>query len=70
MLDASSFEVVEVADIVSFMKEKQLYPDKTRIDRLFNKALGRWRIMPEGEEKERFNLVCLDLKDMRWFFTH
>lgn len=71
MLDASSFEVVESADIVTFMKERQLYPDKTRIERLFNKALGRWRIMPEGEEKQRFNTVCLDLKDiLKCVFTH
>lgn len=70
LLDASSFDVVEVADIVAFMKEKQLYPDKTRIDRVFSKALGRLKIMPEGEEKQRFNVVCMDLKDMlRWIFT-
>ena len=62
LLDASSLEVVEIADIVTFMKERKLYPDKTRIERLFNKALGRWRIMPEGEEKQRFNAVCEDLK--------
>lgn len=71
LLDSSCIEVVEVADIVAFMKGKQLYPDKTRIERLFNKALGRWRIMPEGEEKQRLNMVCVDLKDMlRWVFTH
>lgn len=71
LLDASSLEVVEVADIVTFMKEKKLYPDKERIERLLTKASDRWRIMPEGEEKQRFNLVCLDLKDiLRWVFTH
>lgn len=71
VLDASSFEVVEVADIVTFMKDRQLYPDKTRIERLFNKALDRWRIMPEGEEKQRVNTVCEDLKKMlKWGYTH
>ena len=64
LLDSSSLEVVEVADIVSFMKEKQLYPEKSRINRIFTKALGRWRIMPEGEEKQRFNQVCWVLKDI------
>jgi hypothetical protein len=71
MLDAGHLDVLDMADIVAFMKGKQLYPDKTRIERLFNKALGRWRIMPEGEEKQRFNMVCVDLKDMlRWVFTN
>ena len=68
MLDASP---LEVADIVAFMKEKQLYPDKARIDRVFKKALGRWKAMPEGEEKQRFNKVCAELKDiLKWVFTH
>ena len=71
LLEAKSVDVVEVSDIVSFMKEKQLYPDKVRIDQLFAKALGRLKIMPEGEEKQRFNEVCLDLKDiLRFVFTH
>ena len=71
LLDATSVNVTEVADIVSFMKEKQLYPDKASIDHLFAKALGRLKIMPEGEEKQRFNEVCLDLKDiLRFVFTH
>lgn len=64
LLDASSLEVAEVADIVTFMKEKKLYPEKTRINRIFTKALDRWRIMSEGEVKQRFNQVCWDLKDI------
>lgn len=71
LLEAKSVDVVEVADIVAFMKEKQLYPDKTRIDQLFNKALCRLKFMPEGEEKQRFNQTCWDLKDiLRFVFTH
>ena len=71
LLEAKSINVVEVADIVAFMKEKQLYPDKTRIDQLFTKALSRLKIMPEGGEKQRFNQVCWDLKDiLRFVFTH
>ncbi len=71
LLYASRLEVVEVADIVAFMKEKQLYPDKTRIERIFNKAVGRYNILQEGEEKQRFNAACMDLKDLlKWVFTH
>lgn len=64
MLDSKRFEVAEMADIVTFMKEKQLYPDKTRIDQIFTKAVNRLKIMPEGEEKQRLNKVCMDLKAM------
>lgn len=71
MLDASHLDVFDMADIVAFMKEKRLYPDKTRIERIFNKAVSRCKIMPEGEEKQRFNMVCVDLHDiLRWVFTH
>jgi len=71
MLDAGHLDVLDVADIVAFMKEKQLYPDKTGIERIYNKAVGRYKIMPEGEEKQRFNMVCVDLKGMlKWVFTH
>jgi serine/threonine protein phosphatase PrpC len=71
MLDASHLDVFDMADIVAFMKEKQLYPDKTRIERVFNKAMGRYNILPEGEEKQRFNMVCVDLHDiLKWVFTH
>lgn len=71
MLDAGHLDELEVADIVAFMKEKQLYTDKTRIERIFNKAVSRCKIMPEGEEKQRFNAACMDLKDLlKWVFTH
>lgn len=71
MLDARHLDVLDVADIVAFMKEKQLHPDKTRIERIFNKALSRCKITPEGEEKQRLNMVCEDLHDiLRWVFTH
>ena len=70
MLD-SNFNVVEVASIVSFMKERQLYPDKQRIDRIFSTALKRLKVMPEGEEKQRFNTVCNELKEiLRFVFMH
>ena len=71
LLDAKSLEIEEVANIVAFMKEKRLYPDKIRIDRIFTKAMNRLKIMPEGEEKRQFNDVCADLKDMlRFVFRH
>mgnify|MGYP002624714240 FL=1 len=71
MLDAGRLEVVEMADIVAFMKDKQLYPDKRCIDRIFTKALNRLNALPEGNEKQRFNAVCMELKDiLRWAFTH
>ena len=70
LLDSKSIEVVEVEGIVAFMKEKQLYPDKKRIERIFDKAVGRLKIMPEGEEKQRFNTVCEDLKTiLKWVNT-
>ena len=53
------------------MKDTRLYPDKTRIERIYNKAVSRCKIMPEGEEKQRFNMVCVDLHDiLKWVFTH
>ena len=71
LLDSSRLEVVEVAEIVSFMKDKQLYPSKTCIERIFNKAVNRFKNMEAGEERQRFNSVCMDLKDMlKWAFTH
>lgn len=71
MLEEKNTDVVEVVDIVAFMKEKQLFPGKERIDQIFNKAFGRLKVMPEGEEKQRFNQVCLDLKDiLRYVFAH
>ena len=71
MLDAGHLDELDVTDIVAFMKEKQLYPDKTHIERIFNKAVGRYNILPEGEEKQRFNMVCVDLHYiLKWVFTH
>lgn len=71
LLDASRLEVVEVSDIVTFMKERQLYPDKTRINQIFTKAVNRLNNMPKGEEEQRFNAVCVDIKDiLRWVYTH
>ena len=71
MLDANNIEVDELADIVSFMKQKQLYPDKKRIDRIFTKALDRLKIMPEGSQKQQLNQACVELKDiLRYVFMH
>ena len=70
-LNSTSLDVAEMADIISFMKEKQLYPDKTRIDRIFTLASDKFKMMPESAEKQRFNEVCWDLKDiLRYVFTH
>ena len=70
-LDSANMEVGEVAKIVTLMRDEQLYPDRRRIDRIFTKALNRLNVLPEGEEKQRFNAVCMDLKDvLRYVFTH
>lgn len=69
-LDSSS-DIGELAQIVSFVKDRQLFPDKTRIDRVFNKAVRELNEMSAIEEKQRFNMVCNDLKDiLRYVFTH
>lgn len=58
------------ADTVSFMKSKQLYPDRKRIDAIFNAAL-HWMKTSDGDEKKLVNEACFDLKDiLRYVFTH
>ena len=61
---STKFKVEDAAKIVAFMKEKQLYPNKEGIDRIFTMAYEKLSRMPEGEEKQVFNAVCSDLKEM------
>lgn len=57
--------------VLGFAKERQLYPDKQRIERLFKTACDIHNAMPEGEQKARYNAICFALKDMlRYVFTH
>lgn len=70
LLDAG-LDVDEIVELVAFMKAKQLYPDRNRIDRIFTIALKRLNALPEGEDKHQFNEACVNLKEMlRHAFIH
>lgn len=67
----SNFEVNEIAKMVAFMKAHQLYPDRTRIERIFGIAVKKLNSMQDIPEKQCFNNACGDLKDiLRYVFTH
>ncbi len=68
---AESTDVDGIAEMVSFMKNEQLYPDRERIDRIFKAALQLLAQLPSGDEKQRMNGACFDLKDiLKFVFTH
>lgn len=70
MLDFD-FDMVKFYDAVTLMKQHQIYPEKAQIDGVFTKAVNKLNSMPEGEEKQRFNAACIELKDiLKWVFTH
>lgn len=70
MID-TDFNIGKFDELVSLMKTYNVHPSKRHIDRAFTKAVNKLNSMPEGEEKQRFNMVCMGLKDMlRWVFTH
>ena len=57
-------DVDQIAAAAAFMKQHQLYPDKERIKGLFNGAVSLLNAMPQGEERQRFNAACIDLKEI------
>ena len=60
-----------IVEVVTFMKNEQLYPDRERIDRIFKSALQLLAQLPAGNEKQQMNGACFDLKDiLRYVFTH
>ena len=70
MLD-TDLDSREFAELVSLMKAYNVHPSKEHIDRAFTKAVNKLNSMPEGEEKQKFNMVCTELKEiLRFVFTH
>lgn len=68
---AEANDVDGIAEMVSFMKNEQLYPDRERIDRIFKVALQLLAQLPAGDEKQRMNGACFNLKDiLKYVFTH
>ena len=63
----SGADVDAMSKVVSFMKEKGLYPSKERMKQLFEAAFAIYESMPEGASKQRFNDFCWTLKDMLYF---
>ena len=68
---AVATDVDSIVEVVSFIKNEQLYPDRERIDRIFKSALQLLAQLPAGDEKQQMNGACFDLKDiLRHVFTH
>jgi len=61
-----------IAKVAAFMKVHQIYPDKQRIEKLFNAVFNKQSATQKGEEDwQQLNAACLDLKDiLRYVFTH
>ena len=61
----------DIAKLAAFMKIHQIYPDRQRIDKLFNDTFNKLKATPQGEDWQQLNAACLDLKDiLRYVFTH
>lgn len=54
----------ELQAVVDFMKAHSLYPDKKRMEQLFDAAFVIYKSLEEGGQKQRFNEVCYKLKEM------
>jgi serine/threonine protein phosphatase PrpC len=54
----------ELQAVVDFMKAHSLYPEKKRMEQLFNTAFNAYKSLPEGNQKQHFNEVCCKLKEM------
>jgi hypothetical protein len=59
-----NLDIEQFGKMASLMKCYQVYPKKEQIDGIFTKAVKKLHSMPEGEEKQRFNTICYDLKDI------
>lgn len=70
MLD-TDFDIGKFGELVALMKTYNVHPSKDHIDSAFTKAVNKLNTMPEGEEKQCFNEVCVELKAVLvWAFTH
>lgn len=64
-------EASAIATAAAFMKLHEIYPDKQRIEKLFNAVFNRLNATPKGADWQQLNTACLDLKDiLRYVFTH
>lgn len=71
-LIAGNGDVAQFAIVVSFMREKQLYPDKNRIDKILSAAV-KWskKMSAEGNENSILDRACFELRDiLTYVFTH
>ena len=60
-----------IAKVAAFMKLHEIYPDKQRIEKLFNAVFNRLNATQQGADWQQLNTACLDLKDiLRYVFTH
>lgn len=57
-------DIEQFGKMASLMKCYHVRPEKVQIDSVFTKAVERLNAMPEGEEKQRFNTICYELKDI------
>ena len=61
------YETRCLQSVIQFMKTHALYPEKKRMEQLFETAFNSYKSMDEGEQKQRFNEVCCELKEMLKF---
>lgn len=60
-------DIPSLHSVIQFMKAHALYPEKKRMEQLFETAFNIYKSMAEGEQKQRFNEVCCELKEMLRF---
>ena len=61
----------EIAKVAAFMKHHQIFPDKQRIEKLYNAAFNRLKATPQGAGWQQLNAACFDLKDiLMYVFRH
>lgn len=61
----------DIAKVTAFMKLHEIHPDKQRIEKLFNAAVNKQKITPQGEDWQQLDAACRDLKSiLRYVFTH
>jgi serine/threonine protein phosphatase PrpC len=61
-----------IAKVAAFMKLHQMYPDRQRIDQLYNATFSKLKATAQGEEDwQQLNAACIDLKDiLTYVFRH
>ena len=64
-------DIGQIVMLTSFMKEHQLFPDKQRINDLYNDCFKMMDAMPQGEDRQQLHDACVDLKEvLRYVYTH